>query len=68
VDVRVYVSETGKVEFAEASGGSDRQDLAAAAVYAARQWQFAPAQQGSEKVAGEAVLHFVFVPPLNNKR
>ena len=67
VDVHVYVSDTGKVEFAEPSGGSDRQDLTAAAVSAARQWQFAPARLGSENVPGEAVLHFVFVPPLNNK-
>jgi hypothetical protein len=50
VDVKVYITESGKV------------DYAAAAVYAARHRDFAPARSGEEKVPGEVILHFRLEP------
>lgn len=63
--VRVHVTETGKVDYAEpVSHLSERnRPLAAAAVYAARRWSFTPARLGEENVPGEMVLHFEFRPP-----
>jgi outer membrane biosynthesis protein TonB len=64
VDVKVYVGETGKVQYAEllSEGMGRHRDLASAAVYAARRWDFAPARLGEEKVPGEVILHFRFGP------
>ncbi len=59
VDVKVYVSEAGRVQYAELVSGRNR-DLEAAAVFAARQWRFTPARVGGENVAGEMILHFRF--------
>jgi TonB family protein len=64
VNVRVYVTEGGKVQYVELlSSARHNRDLATAAVYAARRWEFAPAHVGSEHVPGEVILHFQFVPP-----
>jgi TonB family protein len=64
VSVRVYVDKEGKVEFAEVqSGARHRTDLANAAIYAARHWDFTPAHIGEERVPGEVILHFRFAPP-----
>jgi TonB family protein len=65
VDVKVYVGESGKVTYAEllTSGLGDRRELASAAVYAARRWDFTPARLGDTKVPGEVILHFRFAPP-----
>lgn len=64
MDVKVYVTESGKVDYAEllskADGGN--RELAAAAVFAARRWNFTPAQVDGEKAASEVVLHFRFSP------
>ena len=63
MDVRVWVGENGKVQYAELASNSGRhRDLAAAAVYAARRWDFTPARVGEERVPGEVILHFKFSP------
>ncbi|HJT86368.1 MAG TPA: TonB family protein [Bryobacteraceae bacterium] len=63
IDVKVYVAESGTVEYAEVLSNSNRHpDLAGAAVYAARKWDFLPARMGDEKVPGEVILHFRFGP------
>jgi len=64
VSVRVYVTKEGRVEFAEVeSGARHRTELANAAIYAARHWDFTPAHIGEESVPGEVILHFRFAPP-----
>jgi TonB family protein len=64
IDVKVYVNDAGKVEYAEVMSGAARHgDLAAAAEYAARRWDFVPARRGDDKVPGEVILHFKFAPP-----
>jgi len=63
VDVRVYVDEGGKVEYAELlSSAKHHPNLSSAAVYAARRWDFKPAVQGGQHVPGEVILHYRFVP------
>lgn len=62
VNVKVYVNESGRVEFAELLGDSEHRNLAAAAVYAARRWEFSPAQKGEEKAPSEVILRFRFAP------
>ncbi len=64
VDVRVYVTESGKVDYAETVSGGPRGhgELAEAAVFAARRWDFSPAKLGEEKVPSEVILHFRFGP------
>jgi len=65
VSVRVYVTDTGAVDYAQLiSGGTGRfGGLGTAAVYTARHWSFVPARLGDEKVASEVILHFRFAPP-----
>jgi hypothetical protein len=65
VDVRVYIGRAGDVQSTElVSGGGGRdQELASAALSAARQWSFSPARMGQENVPSEMVLHFLFEPP-----
>ena len=62
VDVKVYVRESGTVEYAELlSGGiGTYKQLGTLAVYAARRRTFSPARIGPRKVPGEVVLHFLF--------
>ena len=64
VDVRVFITSTGRVDYAEpvSSATGKRRELAATAVYTARHWSFVPARMGEEKVASEAILHFRFAP------
>jgi TonB family protein len=62
VDVKVYVGENGKVEFAELMTNGPKPELANAAIYAARKWTFTPAKAGEESVPGEVILHFRFAP------
>ena len=62
VDVKVYVGENGKVEYAELLSNGRRPELASVAVYAARRWTFAPARVGDETAPGEVILHFRFAP------
>ena len=64
VQVRVYVNETGKVVSAEPVGSAAGlyQYLTAAALQAARNWKFQPAQRGPTPVASDIVLHFLFEP------
>jgi TonB family protein len=64
VDVKVYVAESGQVRYAELLSDSTRahRELATAAVYAARRWEFEPARLGDDKAPGEVILHFRFAP------
>ena len=65
IDVRVYVTEAGKVDYAElldTRPASRHRDLADAAVFAARRWDFRPAHLGDENVPSEVILHFRFKP------
>jgi TonB family protein len=64
VQVRVYVNETGKVVNAEPVGSAAGlyQYLTAAALQAARNWKFQPAQRGTTPVASDIILHFLFEP------
>ena len=58
VDVKVFIDSSGNVTRAQLlTKGSD---LAAAALNAARQWQFTPARKHDKPVASEMVLHFQF--------
>lgn len=58
VDVKVYIDNSGAVSKAQVIGKGG--DLAAAALNAARQWQFKPARKQDKPVASEMVLHFRF--------
>jgi outer membrane biosynthesis protein TonB len=63
VDVHVYITESGKVDYAElvdTRATSRHRDLADAAVFAARRWSFRPAHLGNDSVPSEAILHFRF--------
>jgi len=65
IDVRVYITESGNVDFAElmdTRSTTRHQDLADAAVFAARRWNFRPARLGEQDVPSEAILHFRFKP------
>ena len=65
IDVRVYITESGKVDFAELVDGSSfsrHSQLADAAIFAARHWDFQPARIGEENVPSEVILHFRFKP------
>jgi hypothetical protein len=65
IDVRVYITESGLVDFAElldTRSATQHRDLASAAVFAARRWNFRPARLGEEEVPSEAILHFRFKP------
>jgi hypothetical protein len=64
IQVRVSVSDTGKVVKAQAEGPAAGlyQYLATCATQAARNWRFHPAQRGTTPVASEIVLHFLFEP------
>jgi hypothetical protein len=64
IDVRVYVDQTGRVEYAELETEASRtdRDLAALAVFSSRRWQFTPARQGTRNVPGEVVLRYRFRP------
>jgi TonB family protein len=62
VDIRVFVSETGKVSNVELIGNGARQpELARRAIAAARRWEFTPARSGPDRVPGEVILHFRFL-------
>ncbi len=64
IDVRVLVTESGKVGSARLLSKLDPADepLASAAVSAAEHWNFVPARMEGEKVPGEVILHFRFEP------
>jgi TonB family protein len=64
VDVKVYVTETGKVKSADLLSSVDVQHefLASAALVAARRWNFTPARADGERVPAEVILHFRFEP------
>lgn len=66
IDVRVYITESGKVDFAElldTKSATRHPELADDAVFAARRWSFRPARLGNDDVASQMVLHFIFKPP-----
>jgi TonB family protein len=64
VDVKVDVTESGKVSAAEivAYGEPPNFSLANAALAAARQWTFMPARTEDLPVSSQVVLHFRFNP------
>jgi len=64
IDVKVYVNQSGKVEYSEVLSKvtPDNRDLAASAVFSARKCEFAPAHSGSETVPGEVILHYQYGP------
>ena len=63
VDVRVFVGDTGKVQYVELMrNGASEPNFATLAVYAARRWEFTPARMGDEKVSSEVIVHFRFLP------
>jgi hypothetical protein len=65
IDVRVYVTAAGEVEFAELVDTkltARHSELASAAVFAARRWDFRPAREGEENVPAAMILHFIFNP------
>lgn len=65
IDVRVYLTESGAVHFAELvenRPAERHRELADAAVFAARRWNFRPARVGGENVPSEVILHFRFKP------
>jgi hypothetical protein len=69
VDVKVYLTDAGKVDYAELMDGhsqSRHPALADAALFAARRWNFRPAKVGDENVASEVILHFRFKPAEDN--
>lgn len=64
IEVKVYVNRSGKVDFSEVLSNvtdADR-DLAALAMFSARQWEFAAARTGDGAVPGEVILHYHFGP------
>jgi hypothetical protein len=64
IDVKVYVNPSGKVDYSEVLSKvpeTDR-DLAALAVFSARQWEFVPARAVDGTVPGEVILHYEFGP------
>jgi hypothetical protein len=68
IDVRVYVTESGAVNYAELVDNRPAvryPELADAAVFAARRWNFRPARIGDENVPSEVILHFRFTPGEN---
>lgn len=64
VDVKVGVSEAGKVVFAEVTkyGEPPSITIANATLAAVKRWIFKPALNANRPVAAEMVLHFHFVP------
>ncbi|MBZ5728451.1 MAG: energy transducer TonB [Acidobacteriia bacterium] len=62
VDVKVYVDESGRVQYAELLSSPRPVDVAAAAVSASRSWRFIPAHRDESNVPGEVILHFRFAP------
>jgi len=61
VDVKVFIDDSGSVTRAQVL--TKGTDLAAAALSAAREWQFTPARKHDKPVASEMVLHFRFGEP-----
>ena len=62
IDIKVYVNESGRVDYAElmSNGTGPNRSLASQAVYAARRWEFEPAHEGERKVPGQVILHYRF--------
>jgi len=64
IDVKVYVTPSGKVDYSEVLSKvtESNRDLAALAVFSARRWEFVPARVKDDAVAGEVILHYQFGP------
>ncbi|HEV2444478.1 MAG TPA: hypothetical protein VGS58_01090 [Candidatus Sulfopaludibacter sp.] len=63
VDVRVLINDTGQVDDVEWIANRNRNpQFASLAINAARHWEFTPAREGDERVPGEVILHFRFLP------
>jgi CheY-like chemotaxis protein len=66
LDVRVYINESGKVDYAELLSDitEANRDFATWAVFNARHWKFQPARSETRVVTGRAILHYRFGNPL----
>jgi hypothetical protein len=66
LDVRVYINESGKVDYAELLSDitTANRDFATLAVFNARRWKFEPARSEARLVPGRALLHYRFSNPL----
>jgi hypothetical protein len=66
LDVRVYISKSGKVDYAELLSDITQvnRDFASLAVFDARRWEFTPARSGKRIVPGQALLRYRFGNPL----
>jgi outer membrane biosynthesis protein TonB len=64
LDVKVYIDESGMVQYAEllTPASEKTRNLAAAAVYTARRWRFTPARSGERAIPSEFLLRFDFKP------
>ncbi len=64
VDVKVQITDTGKVEFAEIASKHSglESEIAVAALFAARKWDFEPAILDGRNAPAELVLQFHFTP------
>ena len=62
IKVRANIDATGKVIGVESvsKGDAVAEALAGSAIAAVKRWQFEPARNGADKVAGEIVLSFIF--------
>jgi hypothetical protein len=66
LDVRVYINESGIVDYAELLSDitTANRDFATLAVFNARRWKFEPARSEARLVPGRALLHYRFSNPL----
>jgi hypothetical protein len=66
LDVRVYINESGKVDYAELLSDitTANRDFATLAVFNARRWKFEPARSKARLVPARALLHYRFSNPL----
>jgi hypothetical protein len=64
IDVKVYVNQSGKVDYSEVLSEitPDNRELAASAVFSARKCEFTPAYADSKTVRGEVILHYQYGP------
>lgn len=62
VDIKVYVTPSGKVEFAEVLSKVAQSDrgLATLAMFSARRWEFVPARTAEGPVPGAVILRYQF--------
>lgn len=62
IDVKVYIDNSGKVEYAEllSDATARNNNLASLAVFTARRWEFEPARADGRPVPSQMILHYRF--------